>query len=447
MTPIFPELPHPLGVYTLARLMESREEGDLYIATQSHVERAVVAEVLRPGAERTGEARFLESARMRVAADRLPNVAQVYESLRADGLWFLTQELPKGQSLADIAAADQQLTVRAVCRIITAAADIYNLCTQAGLSTRAMSAATVFVDEDEKPHFLSPVTAAEMGCDASAAMSALGIALTAVRPAGVPGENRVHTLLQWMRQGYEGEWLDWDTIAATAATVAEQLGADRPSETDDVPSDASIKRHQRKQRRKLLCSTAYGAALLCLFAGGASLGLLFPQQRVELLPPAHDGGIYCKADHRTLCVAARPVSKAEYAHFLETWDSLSPEQQAAYHEGVPAAVNHTPQDWDGAATDAPVTGVSYWDALVYARTMQAELPSATVLQAARQATPTAKQLREWVTPESLPKSMAADNAALLLQADAPGTPFPLADRAYRADDLTFRILTPTVNKL
>lgn len=443
MNPIFPELPHPLGVYTLARLMETRPDRDLYIATQSHVERAVVAEVMRPGAERAAEARFLESARMRVAADSLPHVAQVYESLRADGLWFLTQELPKGQSMAEIAAAEKQLSVRAVCRIISAAAEIYTLCAKAGLSARAMSAATVFVDEEETPHFLSPVTANDNGCEAAEAMAALGEALNAVRPVGVPGENRVHTLLQWMRHGYEGEWLDWSTIAATAATVAEQLGADKPTESEDNPSDATRKRRQRKQRRKLLNYALYAVASAALFIGCASIGLLFPQQRVEILPAVHDGGVVCKVGTHTLLVADTPVSKGEYARFLEKWNSLSPEEQAVLHEGVPAAyTDHTPQGWDGNGGDAPVTGVSYWDALVYARFVNAALPTAAALQTARRAAPAAKPLREWVTPDSLPASLLPADGALLLQADA--TPFPLADRAYRAADLTFRITTPTV---
>lgn len=441
MNPIFPALPHPLGVYTLARLMETRPDGDLYIATQSHVERAVVAEVMRPGAERTDEARFLESARMRVAADSLPHVAQVYESLRADGLWFLTQELPKGASLADLSAAEKKLSVRAVCRVISAAAEIYTLCAKAGLSTRAMSAATVFVDEDETPHFLSPVTATDNGCDAAVAMTTLGEALNTVRPVGVPGENRTHTLLQWMRQGYEGEWLDWGTIATTAATVAGQLGADKPVETEDSPSDATLKRRQRKQRRKLLNYGLYAVSAAAVFLGCASLGLLFPQQRVEILPAAHDGGVVCKEGTHPLLVADTPVSKGEYARFLEAWKAMSPEEQAVLHAGVPSAyTDHTPEGWDGNGGDAPVTGVSYWDALVYARFMKAALPSAAALQTARRAVPAAKPLREWVTPDALPASLMSADGALLLQAD--DTPFPLADRAYRAADLTFRITTP-----
>ena len=44
MTPIFPELPYPLGVYSLTRLLELREYTELYEARQTHVDRAVVLE-------------------------------------------------------------------------------------------------------------------------------------------------------------------------------------------------------------------------------------------------------------------------------------------------------------------------------------------------------------------------------------------------------------------
>lgn len=443
MDPIFPELPHTLGVYTLVRLLESRPDGDLYEATQSHVERAVVVEVIRPGATRAEEARFLESARMRVAADVFTNVGQVYESLKADGLWFLTQELPKGVSLAQMAERGERLSVRAVCRIIEETAHIYELCRQAGLSTRSLSAAGIFLDETETPRFLSPVTAAQEESPVDAAdMAALAAAMHPVRPKDVPGENRVLTLLQWLREGYEGQQLDWNTHAASAHTVLEQLGQDKEAESDSAPSDATLKRRGRKARRKVLQAAGYGAALLVIFTACAALGLLSPMQRLEVRPAVHNGKIFCHDQGRAVVLGAHCVSRAEYGRFLDAWNAMSAEERS--RTDTVACTDHIPLGWDDTRDASPVTGVSYADALAYARFAGTELPTAEQVQAALTASRPADALWEWTRGgrSALPASLC-DTVAILMPHTADSAPRNAASAVQRDSSFTFRIVIPS----
>lgn len=446
MEPIFPELPATLGVYTLAQLLETREDGDLYTATQSHVERAVVVEVMRPGATREDEARFLESARMRVAADSLPNVAQVYESLKADGLWFLTQELPQGRSLAETAAAGERLSVRATCRIIETAARIYDLCARAGLATREPSAASVYIDEADTPRFLSPVTASRGSAATPDAedMAALANALQSVRPKDVPGANRTLTLLHWMREGYEGQLLDWSTIGASAHTVLEQMGGNAEAETDDTPSDASLKRQRRKLRRKLLHRAGH-ALLLGGIAGICALtGLLFPVDRMEELPAMQDDGIYVRtAGERGLtAVGLAPVSNGEYNSFLAAWNAMPAAARAELCKGFYHLVDDpAPQGRDEQASDddSPVTGISYHAALAYARYMKADLPTAAQLQAVLPLVPFPG--KEWVRSEKgdLPADLAPVGSVMRMNTGEPYAPQIMTDARHRDNETTFRI--------
>ena len=99
MIPIFPEQPARLGVYTLIRLLGSHEHTDRYLASQEHVERKVIVEVLRPTAEEEEIGNFVGSARARVGS-KLPHVAKVLDSGCADSYWYLTQDLPPGTPLS-----------------------------------------------------------------------------------------------------------------------------------------------------------------------------------------------------------------------------------------------------------------------------------------------------------------------------------------------------------
>lgn len=444
MPPIFPQLPHQLGVYNLVELLAEREGSDLYKATQTHVERAVAVEVIRPGATREEEARFLESARLRVAADSLPQVGQVYEFLKADGLWFLTQELPKGFSLAEVAARNGRIAPTVLCGIITAAARIYNLCAQADLKTRATEAADIYLDETGTPHFLSPVTAAEAtAATEEAAKTALAQILQAVRPVGVPGENRVLTLLHWMEQGYNGTPLDWPTIAATANAVMQQLAQGEAPEPPAV-SDAAIKRRQRKSRRKLLAAAGYAAALVTLIGGGAMLGLAFPQTREAQLPVCRNGAVYCRDGNTTLTVAERCVTKGEYARFLAAWQAANSEERDRMAHGLTEA-DLTPDAWNnGQPEKASVTGICYAAACAYARYAGAELPTAEQLQAVLAATEHADDLWEFTRcgRSALPQRFRR-NIGILMPHRETDPPCNVESATEKHTACTFRISTPS----
>ena len=444
MNPIFPELPHPLGVYTLVRLLESRENGDLYEATQSHVERAVVVEVMRPGATPEEEARFIDSARMRVVADSLPGVSQVLESLKADDLWFMTQEKPLGKSLAEIAEAKEQLSVRDICRIIEATATMYDLCIRAGLATIPLSPASIYLDAEGTPHFLSPVSSGSANpATQPEEQRALAAALLPVHPEGVPGQNRVLTLISWLRHGYEGQMVEWSAIAASAHVVQEQLGVDHEEEEEEGPSDAAQQRHRRKQRKKLLKMAGYGLLLVGLVLGGIGLGCIIPYKRTDSNPVRHHHQVFVQHRRHALGIADAPVTGADYGRFLSAWESMNAETRERISPGRTSDDEHRPSDWENQSPDKPVTGVSYEDAMAYARYTGAELPTAAQLQAVLSVAP-GKNLQEWVRSEqgNLPASLKGESSAVLISQNEPNEPHLTNNRRFRAANTTFRIIPP-----
>ena len=446
MTDIFPDLPRPLGVYTLTRLMELRANTALYEATQSHVDRAVVLEVLVPGATHTDEVAFLAQARLRVASSELPHVANVFESLRAEGMWFLTQELPQGTSLAELAAEAKSLSVPHICRVIASAAEMYTPCYQAELSAMPLAASSIFIEPDGDVHFLSPLVEGTEN-DHAAQMSALAQALWPLVPQEKePGLGRAVTLLQWLTDGYEGKLLDWSTLGDTAQAIIDQLRSEAP----DAPAQNSIsnilgnKRQLRKLRKATARWGAYLAGAAAIIIGMSCLGTLYGMADPVKLPAGNEVSFLCRDGSTHEHVYRQPVSVAEYAAFLQAFEAMGETGREQLLAGAPLqAGNPTPNNWEIQLEepDKPVTGISYWQAELYARHAGGQLPTAAQVQAVLGAGATPCEL-EWTrTQETAPLPGVYNGTAVLL-IDSQAHPFPIETRNWQSDSCGFRIALP-----
>lgn len=443
MSPLFPDLPHPLGAYTLTRLIERRAGSELYAASQGSVSREVALEVLCTGATPEQQAAFLATARKRVTADGLPHVGQVYESLCAGGLWFLTQELPQGRPLSSYTPEDTP-SIADSCRIIAAAAEMYEGCAAAGHAVRPLSAASIYISETGQPRFLSPIVAGKPAAE-EAAMPALAELLAPLVPREVPGTARLDTLLYWMREGYEGQRLTFEQVRATAQTIISQLGEDaRPAEQTTAEG---LRRRRRRLRRQVLLGAAYIAGVAALASAVASVGFLFRSPQFVNVPAVRADGVTLRLPQgQRLIIDRRPVSVADYAAFLADWETAD----AALRENCMRAFedmpNLTPADWEAqqqGPQDKPVTGVTYRQAMAYALFRGAELPAAAELQSVFDAVGAAG-VNEW-TADTFSRNgcgLLRPEHPLALSAEAPFAPLPLPHSDYSAPSLGFRLAHP-----
>jgi len=452
MSAIFPELPQRLGDYTLTRRLSERNTSELYEATQSHVERAVILEVLRPGSPRPILDSFLNTARARVVA-ALPRVGQVFESLMTDTFWYLAQERPVGQSLAERIAEDKALTPCETCFIISAAAELYTACLKAQLATAPLTADAIFLSADGNVTFLSPVVPGEPTPDSPPTqMRELALTLRPVLPRSGPGKNRVSTLSLWLQEGYEGQWLEWSSIQSTAALILEQLAPPQENRQEAPQEEVQDSRRRTllKRYRSCLRHGIRAAAALTLISALACLGFLAPAPAPATIPPHQGDYIACQATPEPAALMARPVSLREYRRFLQACDAMKPEQLAALNKNIPAEhTSHRPADWEtqeqaAQTQDTPVTGVSYWDALAYARHAGGELPEAGLLTAARREIGT-PGIQEWTASTRQNSDMYREAQLILPSGDSPDTaPLLESDRSARHPQRGFRILLPNL---
>lgn len=451
MTAIFPELPHVLGVYTLTRLLEQREDTELYEARQTHVDRAVVLEVLRPGGSHTEEVAFLALARHRVTTAGIPHVVDVFESLRSDGIWFLTQERPQGRSLADIAEAGEKLSVLLICSVIKAAAEMYSAYQHDGMCAMPLGASSIFVDADAEVQFLSPLVEGEPA-DPVSQMQATAAALWSVCPENKEqGLGRTVTLLEWLQNGVEGQFLEWSDIRETAATIIDQLKTNaRPDSDKNFLERATEQMHRKPQVQRARAFLRQWGTQFCAGIGTVALmsylGTLFGLGAPETLPASSQAGFMCSHAGKTELVMRYPVSVREYAAFMQEYEQMSDDErrelQAADAEPLAGLA---PRGWqqqcEHGDQDAPVTGVSHAQACLYARYKEGNLPAAAQIQAVLAAGGAPVEL-EWsrTTQDSPLPGIYSGPATLLINAQ--GKPIPAPAGEWSDSRCGFRLSLP-----
>lgn len=455
MTPIFPELPHPLGVYSLTRLLELREYTELYEARQTHVDRAVVLEVLRPGVPHAAEVAFLAQARHRVATAGVPHVAAVFESLRAEGLWFLTQERPQGSSLADLAAKGGELSVPDICRVISAAGRMYETYAQGGHHAMPMASSSIYVEAGGEVHFLSPLMEGGSN-EPQQQMEALATALWAVCPQEKePGLGRTITLLQWLQEGMNGTFLSWTEAAQTADTIIEQLETNAQPESEKTAITRMRERISRNpgiQRLRTFMSQWGGhlAASVASIAVLSSIGTQLGMKAPEISAACDDFAMHCQQDGVYEQVLLAPVSVQQYAEFIQAFYTL-PEarQQELLQEMTDWELALEPADWETQLNrekpQEPITGVSYWQALLYARHAGGNLPTAAQLQMLRATNAPAVELEWSRSAEETPLPGIYNGTAYLL-IDKQGKVRPTGSRTWQDARCGFRITLPEEQK-
>lgn len=455
-TPDFNNLPTQLGDYTLTHHLGKQGQVDVYRAKQSHVERGVIVEVLNPSVPQEEVTAFLEEVRAKVAA-HIPHVCQVFEALGADGIWYMTQALPDGKNLVQLKAEDSQLSPTAICMITEAVAALYTHATHHHVAAGALYAHSIYLKGDKKINFLSPVLAGEPMLEHTPLqMKALAEVLTAhIPPPGVPGRSRIVTLIDWMANGYEGTQLDWASIAHTASTIRKQLAPTLTIKNVagvQTKTAGAVVREIKRNRIKShsnykLAGIGVAACLIAAIAGYITA----PSTPDKL--PANDGeSISFKYGDQELMVAAKPVSVKEYQEFLQAINNekkIPRDKFLRMRSGIPGAhLKFVPLNWKEQlknAPDSPVRGVSYWDALLYARYHDAVIPDAKLLSAARGESDSNRELCEWTATETA-ESATLPKSSVLLQGTPGNAPLLEPDRGARDMRYGFRIAKPTSSK-
>lgn len=443
MSAIFPELPATLGIYKLTELLVEYEHSELYLAEQSYVDRTVVLEVLRPESPPAVVEAFQEAVRRRAAA-RLPHTSPVLDSAQTEQLLYLIQEKPPGMVLTDYVEQAGLLNAGQAYELILAEAELYSACREQEMAARPLLPGAIYTDGAEFS-FFSPVVAGSVDEEQRAEqMETLAELLEAAVDKHALEQTNVANIMIWMRQGYNGAPLQWRPLAASLAARKKKRGAALWRRMCTMWAD---KRLRQRVLRQGLRWGACVAGMLALVVGLGVLGAYYEPPTPPPLPVVNGKYVYCTHDQgASTRVDVRPVSVPDYAAFLRSLGQMNPKQLQALHNGVPeSSHNHTPADWKAQRAaakrqpDAPVRGVNYWDAMVYARWAGGTVPSADLLHTVRKQVPQ-EGVEEW-TSSTEPEIYPLPSIYIVLPAEG-STPLADPHPEQRHAQRSFRVSYP-----
>ncbi len=403
-------------------------------------------------------AQFITSVKTR-SRIRLPRVMQVYDCVHLQDDCFVVYELPQGYPLSQLAAMGKDLTVLSICTVIEQCAELYIQCEAAKLPTRALNNEMIYVESEENFFFLSPLCALddikEQSSDDSVSMRALSEILSPLLPSNVEGASRCLTLISWLYEGYEGSYLSWQSIQATARSLIEQVLPNwEIQKTETALTKTKAARDRYTQRANKLSKIFLSSIVGCLVLLITSIFFIYNTVTAEGEDLAAKQPYLITLDGKKYRVKSTLVTIGEYKQFLDNLPNISGSRLNSLYKGVPAAKrsSHKPANWKKIILEhnsysddqsrkellmRPITHVDYWDALVYARYTTAQLPTAAHLQLLKKSYP-AGDLEEWSITSSTHPLFGDTYTILNSSNEMSSESSPNSRKASRS----FRVYTP-----
>jgi len=382
-----------LGDYRLHALIAESPVTYTWQAEQASIGRPVVLFELKPSAFQRRE-EFLADIRAKAAIDH-PLTGSVYEAVSTEEHCYATLEHLPGTSLEARMNAGQTLRPYKVSQILRRVAEACLTLETAGVSTAAIGADDIFLDDHGVVRIANLARAGDRPPGRSSDdILTLGRTLPPLVADSHPGASRMITLLAWMRGENLGRTMTWVEVRSYSEQIEQQLA-------ETSPKIAAAPHTARALSKKSPLPLILGISAV-VFATGIGImalrGKNGGKESLDLPPPvvvlagAHpspDGGSNTLT---AFSLAGHEVTISEYAGFLSALAALPADRRGTYdHHNQPADKDgHEPEawtsiysaakaggQWEGRpmSRDCPVVNVDWWDATAYCNWNACRLPT------------------------------------------------------------------------
>ena len=137
--------------YEMIRLLGSGRFGDVWLARDTRLERQVAIKIPRKGELSQEEARRFEREAQAASQLEHPNIVQVYEVGREQGLFYLVCEYIAGRTLSDWLEVEH-LSPREAAELCAKIAEALHVAHQQGIVHRDIKPSNILLDDNGEPH-------------------------------------------------------------------------------------------------------------------------------------------------------------------------------------------------------------------------------------------------------------------------------------------------------
>jgi formylglycine-generating enzyme required for sulfatase activity/CheY-like chemotaxis protein len=387
-----------IGGYQIVSPLGEGRWGPVFAAVQVAINRPVGLKVLDPqrAADPELKQRFIADARAKANVQH-PSILSVYEAGAADEWIFYTHEYVDGQSLAEMAAARQQIDQATALKILRVAAEGMLYFEKNTIPHGTMEPNDVFLGVDGLPRLANLATQlADQPASTAVEMETLGRALMAVLPPGAAITPPLRALLGRTQRAHNAPIPSWDALLQGVKALEPKivpLEAAKISAQDRAAVEA-VEKARAQQKRAFMLNVGAMLSLVALLAFAVWYVFIRSNQR-RLDAQIHiAGGDFISGTGVNSNVAEFWIDKYEcsigqYAKFVE-WIEQNPGNEHDYdHVKQPKHLSHVPVNWKiyylNAVANKAVHSVpqslnspamvSWWDAYAYAKWKGRDLPT------------------------------------------------------------------------
>jgi formylglycine-generating enzyme required for sulfatase activity len=379
-----------LGQYQVLERLSYENESETYHAIQVSVQRPVALVLLRPELSHRPDVveRFKSRERLKASITH-PRIAPLYEGAEVGGYMFYTRELPRGQSLEEIAAKGETLNERRLVDLLHGVAEAMAHALEKGCYHRRLEPRDIFLDDQGQASIVNIFRPADNRTREPREEVAELLAL--VSPMAAEGKAR--GLLGELRP----QEMDWTGLYIRLEVMREEMR--ERSLAKRIEEDGSV-------MPGMVARLPWWVALLAVIA---AVGLFLALNRLagpavsapkasailrypEMVEIPAGGFIWQNGERRNLpafWISRHEITIGQYASFLQ--DLLDNPGQLLDHPNQPSSkTSHVPPGWEERHTAAkanstfngqpinlntPVTMVDWWDAYAYAKWQGMRLPT------------------------------------------------------------------------
>lgn len=208
-----------LGDYQLLQLIDEAEGQNIWLAEQMSIARRVrLVELVDPAQC----ASFLADIRAQATVDH-PQISSVYEAVDGDPC-FAALEFIDSPSLAERRDDASPLTPREAAQVLRHVAETMLYLDAHCDHLEPLTLEDIHIDRHHVIRFKNPARSRPSAHDSRTdGVRLLGHELPALVADGLPGTNRVLTVLAWMRGEQLEAPIDWATVQAYGEEIEKQL--------------------------------------------------------------------------------------------------------------------------------------------------------------------------------------------------------------------------------